>query len=151
MEQELSGLDRRETDGRGRWPGYRRTSLRQRPRGRARQEMRDKLAGQTDLTEQTNQLAQAVSDRKADQAALSAEKDSVLRSVEDLRGLQADMVSDRAERDRRVQEYRQANEKALADMAGHQAALEEKNARVIQLRQRLEGSGPGQTGAGAAA
>ncbi len=48
------------------------------------------------------------------------------------------MVSDRAERDRRVQEYRQANEKALADMAGHQAALEEKNARVIQLRQRLE-------------
>ena len=29
MEQELSGLDRRETDGRGRM-GYRRTSLRQR-------------------------------------------------------------------------------------------------------------------------
>ena len=99
-----------------------------------RQEMRDKLAGQTDLTEQTKHLAQPVSDKKADQAALSAEKDSVLRSVEDLRGLQADMVSDRAERDRRVQAYRQANEKALADMAGHQAALAEKNDRAAQLR-----------------
>ena len=139
MEQELSGLDRRETDGRGRMAGIQADITAAEDRAAAlRQEMRDKLAGQTDLTEQTNQLAQAVSDRKADQAALSAEKDSVLRSVEDLRGLQADMVSDRAERDRRVQEYRQANEKALADMAGHQAALEEKNARVIQLRQRLE-------------
>ena len=139
MEQELSGLDRRETDGRGRMAGIQADITAAEDRAAAlRQEMRDKLAGQTDLTEQTNQLAQAVSDKKADQAALSAEKDSVLRSVEDLRGLQADMVSDRAERDRRVQEYRQANEKALADMAGHQAALEEKNARVIQLRQRLE-------------
>ena len=139
MEQELSGLDRRETDGRGRMAGIQADITAAEDRAAAlRQEMRDKLAGQTDLTEQTNRLAQAVSDKKADQAALSAEKDSVLRSVEDLRGLQADMVSDRAERDRRVQEYRQANEKALADMAGHQAALEEKNARVIQLRQRLE-------------
>ena len=139
MEQELSGLDRRETDGRRRMAGIQADITAAEDRAAAlRQEMRNKLAGQTDLTEQTNQLAQAVSDKKADQAALSAEKDSVLRSVEDLRGLQADMVSDRAERDRRVQEYRQANEKALADMAGHQAALEEKNARVIQLRQRLE-------------
>ena len=139
MEQELSGLDRRETDGRGRMAGIQADITAAEDRAAAlRQEMRDKLAGQTDLTEQTNQLAQAVSDKKADQAALSAEKDSVLRSVEDLRGLQADMVSDRAERDRRVQEYRQDNEKALADMAGHQAALEEKNACVTQLRQRLE-------------
>ena len=112
MEQELSGLDRRETDGRGRMAGIQADITAAEDRAAAlRQEMRDKLAGQTDLTEQTNQLAQAVSDKKADQAALSAEKDSVLRSVEDLRGLQADMVSDRAERDRRVQEYRQANEK----------------------------------------
>ena len=139
MEQELSGLDRRETDGRGRMAGIQADITAAEDRAAAlRQEMRDKLAGQTDLTEQTNQLAQAVSDKKADQAALSAEKDSVLRSVEDLRGLQADMVSDRAERDRRVQEYRQANEKALADMAGHQAALAEKNDRAAQLRQRLE-------------
>ena len=142
MEQELSGLDRRETDGRGRMAGIQADITAAEDRAAAlRQEMRDKLAGQTDLTEQTNQLAQAVSDKKADQAALSAEKDSVLRSVEDLRGLQADMVSDRAERDRRVQEYRQANEKALADMAGHQAALAEKNDRAAQLRQRLEDLG----------
>ena len=88
MEQELSGLDRRETDGRGRMAGIQADITAAEDRAAAlRQEMRDKLAGQTDLTEQTNQLAQAVSDKKADQAALSAEKDSVLRSVEDLRDI----------------------------------------------------------------
>ena len=87
MEQELSGLDRRETDGRGRMAGIQADITAAEDHAAAlRQEMRDKLASQTDLTEQTNQLAQAVSDKKADQAALSAEKDSVLRSVEDLHG-----------------------------------------------------------------
>ena len=64
MEQELSGLDRRETDGRGRMAGIQADITAAEDRAAAlRQEMRDKLAGQTDLTEQTNQLAQAVSDR----------------------------------------------------------------------------------------
>ena len=100
--------------------------------------MQDKLTGQTDLTEQTNRLAQAVSDKKAAQAALSAEKDGALRSVEDLKGLQADMVSDRAERDELAQRYRQANEKAAAEMAQHQASLTEHNRRTDTLRQKLE-------------
>ena len=100
--------------------------------------MQDKLTGQTDLTEQTNQLAQAVSDKKAEQAALAAEKDGALRSVEDLKGLQADMVSDRAERDELVQRYRQANEKAAADMAQHQAKLAEHSRRADDLRAKLE-------------
>ena len=60
MEQELSGLDRRETDGRGRMAGIQADITAAEDRAAAlRQEMRDKLAGQTDLTEQTNQLAQA--------------------------------------------------------------------------------------------
>ena len=140
MERELADIDRREQETRDRAARTRADISGAEDRAAAlRQQMKDKLAGQTDLSQQTDRLAQAVSDRKADQAALSAEKSGALHNVEDLQRLQADMVSDHAERDRRAQEYRQAIESADADMAAHQAALDEKNAQTAALRQRLEG------------
>ncbi len=139
MEQELCALDRREKEDTGSAEATRAAIERAESNAAAlREQMHSKLAGQTDLTEQTNRLAQAVSDKKAAQAALTAERDSVVRGVADLQALQADMVTDRTERDELVQQYRRANEKAQADIAAHQAALEEKNARTAALRQKLE-------------
>ena len=139
MEQELSTLDRREQDGRARIETTRAAIESAESRAAAlRQEMQSKLAGQSDLTEQTNRLAQAVSEKKAAQAALHAERDGAQRSVADLRALQADMVSDRTERDALARQYRASNEQAQADIAAHQTALDERNARTAALRQRLE-------------
>jgi len=139
MEQEISTLDRREQDGRARIENTRAAIESAESRAAAlRQEMQSKLAGQSDLTEQTNRLAQAVSEKKAAQAALHAERDGAQRSVADLRALQADMVSDRTERDALARQYRASNEQAQADIAAHQTALDERNARTAALRQRLE-------------
>ena len=139
MERELADIDSREKDSRTRAAAQQAAiDAAEERAAQLRCSMQDKLTGQTDLTEQTNRLAQAVSDKKAAQAALSAEKDGALRSVEDLKGLQADMVSDRAERDELAQRYRQANEKAAAEMAQHQASLTEHNRRTDTLRQKLE-------------
>ena len=127
MEQELSTLDRREQDGRARIETTRAAIESAESRAAAlRQEMQSKLAGQSDLTEQTNRLA------------LHAERDGAQRSVADLRALQADMVSDRTERDALTRQYRASNEQAQADIAAHQTALDERNARTAALRQRLE-------------
>ena len=139
MEQELSGFERRAGEDQTRIREVQAAIDKAESDAAAlRREAQEKLAGQTDLNDATNRLAETVSRKKAEQAALLAEKDAALRGAEDLRRVQADMAADRAGRDQLAARFRADNERASADIAAHQTRIDELTQQAETLREKLE-------------
>ena len=139
MEQELSGFERRAGEDQARIREVQAAIDKAESDAAAlRREAQEKLAGQTDLNDATNRLAETVSRKKAEQAALLAEKDAALRGAEDLRRVQADMAADRAGRDQLAARFRADNQQAAADIAAHQTRIDQLTQQAETLRERLE-------------
>ena len=139
MEQELSGFARRAGEDETRIREVQAAIDKAESDAAAlRREAQEKLAGQTDLNDATDRLAETVSRKKAEQAALLAEKDAALRGAEDLRRVQADMAADRAGRDQLAARFRADNERAAADIAAHQTRIDELTQQAETLREKLE-------------
>ena len=139
MEQELSGFARRAGEDETRIREVQAAIDKAESDAAAlRREAQEKLAGQTDLNDATDRLAETVSRKKAEQAALLAEKDAALRGAEDLRRVQADMAADRAGRDQLAARFRADNERASADIAAHQTRIDELTQQAETLREKLE-------------
>ena len=139
MEQELSGFERRAGEDQARIREVQAAIDKAESDAAAlRREAQEKLAGQTDLNDATNRLAETVSRKKAEQAALLAEKDAALRGAEDLRRVQADMAADRAGRDQLAARFRADNEQAASDIAAHQTRIDELTQQAETLREKLE-------------
>ena len=139
MERELEGFDRRDGEDQARIKEAQDAiGTAEAEADDMRRRIREKMAGQTDLNDATDRLAETVSQKKAGQAALLAEREAGLRSAEDLRRVQADMTADRADRDQLAARFRADNEKAAADIAGRQAHIDELKRQAESLRQQLE-------------
>ena len=139
MEQELSGFERRAGEDQTRIREVQAAIDKAESDAAAlRREAQEKLAGQTDLNDATDRLAETVSRKKAEQAALLAEKDAALRGAEDLRRVQADMAADRAGRDQLAARFRADNERAASDIAAHQTRIDELTQQAETLRVKLE-------------
>ena len=139
MEQELAGFDRRDSEDQARIGEVQAAIGKAESDAAAlRRQAQEKLAGQTDLNDATDRLAETVSRRKAEQAALLAERDAALRGAEDLRRVQADMAADRAGRDQLAARFRADNEQAAADIAARQTHIDDLTGQAETLRRQLE-------------
>ena len=139
MERELESLTRQESESRGKMAEVNENIGRAEDRAAAlRQQIQEKLEGQSDLNEATDRLAETISEKRAKQAALAAERDGVLSSADELRRVQAYMGSDREQRDRLIAQCRQARQQAETEAAAHQEKLDGYNQRAAALRQQLE-------------
>ena len=139
MEQELAGFDRRDSEDQARIREVQAAIGKAESDAAAlRRQAQEKLAGQTDLNDATDRLAETVSRRKAEQAALLAERDAALRGAEDLRRVQADMAADRAGRDQLAARFRADNEQAAADIAARQTHIDDLTGQAETLRRQLE-------------
>ena len=139
MEQELAGFDRRDSEDEARIREVQAAIEQAESDAETlRRQAREKLAGQTDLNDAGDRLAETVSEKKAAQAALLAEKETALRGAEELRRVQEDMAADRAGRDQLAERFRADNEKAAAEIAQRQTRLDELQQQMSALRQQLE-------------
>lgn len=149
MEQELAGFDRRDSEDEARIREVQAAIEQAESNAETlRRQVQEKLAGQTDLNDAGDRLAETVSEKKAAQAALLAEKETALRGAEELRRVQEDMAADRAGRDQLAERFRADNEKAAAEIAQRQTRLDELQQQMSALRQQLGAAGPGQAGTG---
>ena len=139
MEQELAGFDRRDSEDEARIREVQAAIEQAESNAETlRRQAQEKLAGQTDLNDAGDRLAETVSEKKAAQAALLAEKETALRGAEELRRVQEDMAADRAGRDQLAERFRADNEKAAAEIAQRQTRLDELQQQMSALRQQLE-------------
>lgn len=89
MEQELAGFDRRDSEDQARIREVQAAIGKAESDAAAlRRQAQEKLAGQTDLNDATDRLAETVSRRKAAQRRC-CRRDAALRGAEDLRRVQA--------------------------------------------------------------
>ncbi len=139
MERELEDFDRRDSADKSRIRELE-AAIAQADAHAAdlRRQAQEKLAGQTDLNDATDRLAQTVSEKKASQAALLAEREAGLRGAEDLRRVQADMAADRADRDQLAERFRADNARAQEEIAAHQTRVNELTCQAERLRRQLE-------------
>ena len=139
MEQELAGFDRRDSEDEARIREVQAAIEQAESNAETlHRQVQEKLAGQTDLNDAGDRLAETVSEKKAAQAALLAEKETALRGAEELRRVQEDMAADRAGRDQLAERFRADNEKAAAEIAQRQTRLDELQQQMSALRQQLE-------------
>jgi chromosome segregation protein len=102
-----------------------------------RAQAEEKLAGQTDLLEQTGQLGEGISSRKSELAALEAERITTGRNLEDLRRLRQQMCGDQSDKARQAEEYQKNIETAERQIAEHQRKIAELKAQGDDLRGQL--------------
>ena len=139
MERELEDFDRRDSADKSRIRELEAAIAQADARAAdLRRQAQEKLAGQTDLNDATDRLAQTVSEKKASQAALLAEREAGLRGAEDLRRVQADMAADRADRDQLAERFRADNARAQEEIAAHQTRVNELTCQAERLRRQLE-------------
>ena len=139
MERELEDFDRRDSADKSRIRELEAAIAQADARAAdLRRQAQEKLAGQTDLNDATDRLAQTVSEKKASQAALLAEREAGLRGAEDLRRVQADMAADRADRDQLAERFRADNKRAQEEIAVHQTRVNELTCQAESLRRQLE-------------
>ena len=139
MERELEDFDRRDSADKSRIRELEAAIAQADARAAdLRRQAQEKLAGQTDLNDATDRLAQTVSEKKASQAALLAEREAGLRGAEDLRRVQADMAADRADRDQLAERFRADNARAQEEIAAHQTRVNELTGQAERLRRQLE-------------
>ena len=139
MERELEDFDRRDSADKSRIRELEAAIAQADARAAdLRRQAQAKLAGQTDLNDATDRLAQTVSEKKASQAALLAEREAGLRGAEDLRRVQADMAADRADRDQLAERFRADNARAQEEIAAHQTRVNELTGQAERLRRQLE-------------
>ena len=139
MERELEEFDRRDSADKSRIRELEAAIAQADARAAdLRRQAQEKLAGQTDLNDATDRLAQTVSEKKASQAALLAEREAGLRGAEDLRRVQADMAADRADRDQLAERFRADNARAQEEIAAHQTRVNELTCQAERLRRQLE-------------
>ena len=155
MEQELSGLDRRETDGRGRMAGIQADITAAEDRAAAlRQEMRDKLAGQTDLTEQTNQLAQAklALEQQRDQHSRDSRacNDTLLQTMQAYNKLQQKLENSGMEEGQILEKLWERYELSHSDAMEQRIELEsvpKATRRIAELNREIKALGTPNIGA----
>ena len=138
LEQDLENLERRTADERRRI-GEVETRIAQHEAKAAqlRAEAEENVADQSELQAQNDRLGDAIGQKKEAKAALLAEREASVRGCEDLKALQEDLLCDRSGREELARQFRRDNDRAAAEMAQHQSALQRLREEADTVRAEL--------------
>lgn len=101
-------------------------------------EAAEKLSGQTELMERTNQLAESISSKKSDRAALVAERETTRRNLEELNRLSETLSSGKTEWQKRLVGYQTHITEAEREIETRQVSIDEMATQAAQYQTQLQ-------------